>query len=93
VGIAESIPAQYKVSEQDIKRIDTHSYKEHGVTPQKGVNFAMIHRLHYKYLNSYLSLYHFYMSKPLEKTVMKGAKGGKQTHTKSQTIRKVTAAK
>jgi hypothetical protein len=44
----------------------------------------MIHRMHYKYLNSYLSIYHVFMTKPLESTKMKGSKGGKQTRTKSQ---------
>lgn len=52
----------------------------------------MVHRLHYKYLNSYLTVYHFFMTKPLEATKVKGSKGGKQTRTKSESQREALKA-
>ncbi len=46
----------------------------------------MLHRLHYKYLESYLTVYQVLVSKPLESTKLSGSKGGKQTRTKSQAV-------
>ena len=52
--------------------------------PWEGVNFAMINKHHYKYLNTFLTVYHFYSSKPIERTKLTGSKGGRVTRTKSQ---------
>ncbi len=43
----------------------------------------MIHRLHYKYLNNYLTFHHRYVPQ-----ILRGDKGGKQEKTQKEVVTK-----